>query len=91
MCFILQTKNDHNTVLSQNIEGYRGEEDLDTVIKFIESPSGAVDAGKTTKAQRAGQNNGTRGNCRVRVREEEARQGKRRTKDSSGKLQKSNR
>lgn len=34
---MLQTNNDHNVIMSQNIEGFRGDKDIEFLIKFIES------------------------------------------------------
>lgn len=37
MCYVLQANNDHNVIMSQNIEGFRGDKDIEFLIKFIES------------------------------------------------------
>lgn len=34
---MLQANNDHNVIMSQNIEGFRGDKDIEFLIKFIES------------------------------------------------------
>lgn len=87
-CLLFQTKIDRNTVLAENIEGHRGEADIDTLMKYIESDS--MDA-KVNKSPRTGQSNGARSGCKVRAKEDEPRQGKRRSRDSTGKLHKCNR
>lgn len=37
MYVVLQANNDHNVIMSQNIEGFRGDKDIEFLIKFIES------------------------------------------------------
>ncbi|KAK7871718.1 hypothetical protein R5R35_014004 [Gryllus longicercus] len=45
-----KTNNDRNVIMSQNIEGYRGDKDIDTVLKFIESNSDGKGTNKTKNA-----------------------------------------
>jgi len=70
----VKAKNDRNTILSEEIEGFRGGADIDTLMEYIESPS--LDS-KSNKA-RTNQSNGTRNNVKVRAKEEEPRSIKRR-------------
>lgn len=37
MCCVFQTNNDRNVIMSQNIEGFRGDKDIESLIEFIES------------------------------------------------------
>uniref|UniRef100_A0A1B6EP68 Uncharacterized protein n=1 Tax=Cuerna arida TaxID=1464854 RepID=A0A1B6EP68_9HEMI len=74
----VKTKNDRNYILAENIEGFRGGADIDTLMEYIESPSNILD--KASKA-RASQSNGPRNHVKVRAKEEDSRPIKRRTKE----------
>ncbi|XP_046683192.1 uncharacterized protein LOC124369299 isoform X2 [Homalodisca vitripennis] len=76
----VKTKNDRKyiEITSENIEGFRGGADIDTLMEYIESPSNILD--KASKA-RANQSNGPRNHVKVRAKEEDSRPIKRRTKE----------
>ncbi|XP_054279436.1 uncharacterized protein LOC128997777 isoform X4 [Macrosteles quadrilineatus] len=72
----VKTKNDRNTISLKidEIEGFRGEADIDTLMEYIESPS--LDSNKN-KA-RSNQPNNPRTSVKVRAKEEEPRSTKKR-------------
>ncbi|XP_069691414.1 uncharacterized protein [Periplaneta americana] len=67
-----KTSNDRNVIMSQNIEGHRGDKDIESLIKFIESNSEGKSKTKNNSAHSNGPVNFGSKQQRNNVRKEEA-------------------